>query len=150
MHRTIINKLILHDKRGDNFVDFFNFIKQEHAKLTSGETHASTQKTKNMQTFQVVFSCYLKDVEEDIIKDGQIQNIDGHMEDLRRNALKEYEDVREFEQKIVRQEKNLDGDIDQQTLSHSNELNKLYGSTNVILQMPQMELDDEEDNEAIE
>ena len=72
------------------------------------------------------------------------------MEDLRRNALKEYEDVREFEQKIVRQEKNLEGDIDQQTLSHSNELNKLYGSTNVILQMPQMELDDEEDNEAIE
>ena len=51
MHRTIINKLILHDRRGDNFVDFFNFIKREHAKLQSGETHASSQKTKNMETF---------------------------------------------------------------------------------------------------
>lgn len=42
MHRTIINKLILHDRRGDNFVDFFNFIKREHEKLQSGETHASS------------------------------------------------------------------------------------------------------------
>ena len=40
--------------------------------------------------------------------------------------------------------------IDQATLAHSNELKKLYGSTSILLQMPQMELDDEEDNEAIE
>ena len=73
------------------------------------------------------------------------------MEDLRRNALKEYEEVREHEQKIVRQEKGLDGEIDQGTLAGSNELNKLYGSSNVLIQIQnQIELDDEEDNEAIE
>ena len=97
MHRTIINKLILHDRKGDNFVDFFNFIKREHEKLQSGETHASSQKTKNMETFQLVFSRFIKDVEKDFEKDGQIQNIDGHMQDLRRNALKEYEEVRHYE-----------------------------------------------------
>ena len=33
MHRTIINKLILFDRRDENFDDFFAFIKQEHAAL---------------------------------------------------------------------------------------------------------------------
>ena len=49
-----------------------------------------------------MFARFLKDVEEDIVKDGQIQNIDGHMQDLRRNALNEYQEVRNFEQDIVR------------------------------------------------
>ena len=35
------------------------------------------------------------------------------------------------------------------SLASSSELNKLYGC-NIVLQMPQMELDEEEDNEAIE
>lgn len=50
-----------------------------------------------METFQLVFSRFIKDVEKDFEKDGQIQNIDGHMQDLRRNALKEYEEVRVYE-----------------------------------------------------
>lgn len=38
MHRTIINKLILFDRRDENFDDFFSFIKQEHAALTKSLT----------------------------------------------------------------------------------------------------------------
>ena len=110
MHRTIINKLILHEKKGDNLVDFFNSIKIEYDKLLKNLKSGASQKTKNMECFIAVFERFMKDVEEDIMKDGQIHNIDGHMQDLRKNAIKEYEEVRKCEIEIVCGEKNIKPD----------------------------------------
>lgn len=83
-----------------------------------------------MDVFMTVFSKFILDVEEDMARDSQIQNIDGHMQDLRRNALKEYEEVRLAEHVMVRKERKLAADSKEpvtiEMLKNSDELNRHY------------------------
>jgi len=56
---------------------------------------------QNYIKFIEVFECFTKDVEQDINKGVSLLNIDFYMRDLRKHALKEYNEVMEIEQAFL-------------------------------------------------
>ena len=72
--------------------------------MINEEGAASSQLSKTMQNyikFIEVFECFTKDVEQDINKGVSLLNIDFYMRDLRKHALKEYNEVMDIEQTFL-------------------------------------------------
>ena len=163
MHRTIINKLIMNDS--ELFKDFFHHIKKEYnenekAILRKLQSEAESPKgmsrnAQNLQKFMEVYKFFVVEVQQDISKGVQLLNIDIQMQDLRRHALKEYDEIHKIEidilnsdpsvkhylatqeaEKVAAAEKQAAGELtgvssQQATIrlaaQHSEHLNKRYG-----------------------
>jgi len=72
--------------------------------MINEEGAASSQLSKTMQNyikFIEVFEQFSKDVEQDINKGVSLLNIDFYMRDLRKHALKEYNEVMDIEQAFL-------------------------------------------------